>query len=62
MLSAKLWISVGETCAVKHPLTRLERCCETLEIILLKFCREASTDKTEALLRNFAIHFVKLLR
>ena len=51
-----------ETFAVKHPLTRPDLCCETLQFILWNFCGEASTDKTGPLLRNFAIHFVKLLR
>ena len=54
--------SFCETFAVKHPLTRPDLCCETLQFILWNFCGEASTDKTGPLLRNIAIHFVKLLR
>jgi len=60
--AAKLCNSFCETVAVKRPLTRPNLCCETLQLILWNFCGEASTDKTRPLLRNFAIHFVKLLR
>ena len=59
--AAKLCNSFCETFAVKHPLIRRDLCCETLQFILWNFCSEASTDKTGRLLRNFAIHFVKVL-
>ena len=62
IFAAKLRNSFCKTFAGKHPLTKPDLCCETLQFILWNFCGEASTDKTGPLQRNFAIHFVKLLR
>ena len=43
-------------------MKRLDLCCETLQFILRNFGAEACTDKTGPLLREFGIHFVKVLR